>query len=198
MIELIEEALQDASDGLKALQGNAGTLCNIANAAGVIAQSLKAGGRVMSCGNGGSLCDAMHFAEELSGRFRQDRKPLAAMAIADAAHLTCVANDLGFDQVFSRYVEAHGRTGDVLVAISTSGKSPNILKAVDSAHAQGMQVIALTGVPHSDLAKVANISIATPAGKFSDRIQELHIKVIHIVIELIERAIFPENYPSPK
>ena len=140
------------------------------------------------------MCDAMHFAEELSGRYRLNRKALAAVAISDASHLSCVANDYGYEQVFSRYVEAHGRAGDCLVGISTSGTSRNVLAAAEAAKAAGVKVIALTGRPGSPLGALADIEICTPAGKFADRVQELHIKVVHILIELIERELFPENY----
>jgi D-sedoheptulose 7-phosphate isomerase len=134
----------------------------------------------------------MHFAEELSGKFRRERAALPAMAISDPAHLTCAANDFGFDSVFSRFVEAHGRRGDVLLAISTSGNSPNILAAATAAHAAGMKVIALTGKPGNKLESHADINICTPGGtQYSDRIQELHIKVIHTLIELCESRLFP-------
>ncbi|MBA3255005.1 MAG: SIS domain-containing protein, partial [Burkholderiaceae bacterium] len=147
------------------------------------------------CGNGGSMCDAMHFAEELTGRFRDNRPGYAALAISDASHLSCVGNDYGYDQVFARFIEAHGRAGDVLLAISTSGTSRNVLSAVDVAHRLGMKVIGLTGRAATPLAESADIAIVTAAGRYADRVQELHIKVIHILIELVERRLAPENYP---
>ena len=156
--------------------------------------AFKQGGRVFSCGNGGSMCDAMHFAEELSGKFRNERAGLAAAAISDPAHMTCTGNDFGFDEVFSRYVACHGRQGDVLLAISTSGKSPNILKAAQEAQARGMKVVALTGKPGSPLSEVCDLEVCTPGGRYADRVQELHIKVIHILIELVEREMFPDLY----
>jgi D-sedoheptulose 7-phosphate isomerase len=141
------------------------------------------------------MCDAMHFAEELSGKFREPRAGLGAMAISDAAHLTCAGNDFGFDSVFARFVESHGRKGDVLLAISTSGESKNILNAVRAAKERGMQVLALTGRRGSTLGREADIDICTPTpSKYSDRIQELHIKVIHTLIELCERQLFPASY----
>jgi D-sedoheptulose 7-phosphate isomerase len=141
------------------------------------------------------MCDAMHFAEELSGRFRQNRPGLPAMAISDPAHLTCAGNDFGFEHVFSRFIEAHGKAGDLLLAISTSGTSPNILNAVAAAKAKGMRVIAMTGHDECKLGTEGDLHICTPGGtKFSDRIQELHIKVIHTLIELCERELFPGNY----
>ena len=172
----------------------------IAKAAAVITDCLKRGGRVLSCGNGGSMCDAMHFAEELSGRFRRDRRALSAIALSDPAHLTCVANDFGFEAVFSRGVEAHGRSGDVLFAISTSGSSPNIVAAVQAARAAGMISITLTGRINSQIAALADIDICAVGDRNSsvpqptERTQELHIKIIHLLIEMVERDMFPENY----
>jgi len=166
----------------------------IAEAAKLLSDSFQGGGRAYSCGNGGSHCDAMHFAEELSGRFRDDRRPLGAIAISDAAHITCTGNDLGFDEIFSRFIWANGRRGDVLLAISTSGKSPNILKAAEKAQSLSMKVVALTGREGSALGKLADIDLCTPVSKYADRAQELHIKIIHILIELIERQMFSENY----
>lgn len=193
-MNVIADTLREARSALDALLADESALAAIGEAGRLLAQSLAQGGRVYSCGNGGSMCDAMHFAEELSGRFRLDRKPLAATAISDPGHMTCVANDYGYEAVFSRYVEAHGRPGDCLLAISTSGKSPNVLAAARAARAQGAKIIAMTGHPGSPLSALADIEICTPAGRFADRIQELHIKVVHILIELIERELFPENY----
>jgi len=139
------------------------------------------GNRVFSCGNGGSMSDAIHFAEELSGRYRLDRKGLPAMAISDVGHLTCVANDFGYDHVFARFLEAQARAGDVLLAIRTSGRSASVLKAVEAARGLGTKAIALTGKPDSMLSQLADIDICTPGGAFADRVQELHIKVIHIL-----------------
>ena len=132
------------------------------------------------------MCDAMHFAEELTGRYRSDRPAIAATAISDSSHLSCVANDYGYEFVFSRYLEAHGRPGDILVAISTSGSSKNVLIAASSARKLGMKVVSLTGKDQCELGKISDIHIATPAGSWADRVQELHIKVIHNLIDLIE------------
>ena len=140
------------------------------------------------------MCDAMHFAEELTGRFRDDRPGYAALAISDAGHLSCVGNDYGYDQVFARFLEAHGRAGDVLLAISTSGTSKNVLAAAAVAQRIGVRVIALTGHAGTPLTELADIAIVTPAGRYADRVQELHIKVIHILIELVERHLAPGNY----
>lgn len=191
---VITDTLREARSAIDALLANERTLAAIAEAGRVLTASLAQGGRVYSCGNGGSMCDAMHFAEELSGRFRLDRKPLAAVAISDPGHMTCVANDFGYEAVFSRYIEAHGRRGDCLLAISTSGKSPNVLAAARAAAAQGVKVIAMTGRVGAPLSELADIEICTPVGRFADRVQELHIKIVHILIELIERELFPENY----
>jgi D-sedoheptulose 7-phosphate isomerase len=170
------------------------TLARVATAAASLVESFENGGRVFSCGNGGSMCDAAHFAEELTGRYRKNRPGLAAMAINDPGHITCVANDFGYEEIFSRYIESHGRMGDVLLALSTSGKSPNVLKAVTAAEKMGLTTIALTGQPGSALEKLADICICTPAGAFADRVQELHIKVLHILIEMVERTLCAENY----
>ncbi len=190
----IRAALTDAQSALQNLLADADTLALIEKAGDLLADTFKNGGRVFSCGNGGSMCDAMHFAEELSGRFRRDRPALAATSISDAGHLSCVSNDYGYEFVFSRYLEAHARAGDVLLAISTSGKSPNVLNAVQTAKAKGVKVIALTGKRESPLTEASDIPLATPAGAYADRVQELHIKLIHIMIELTERRLFPENY----
>lgn len=139
------------------------------------------------------MCDAMHFAEELSGRFRRDRPALAAVAISDPGHITCAGNDYGFDHIFSRYIEAHGREDDVLLAISTSGESHNVVLAANRARELGLRVIGLTGRIGSTLGRAADVDICTPAGTYADRVQELHIKVIHILIELIERQLFPAS-----
>lgn len=187
----VARALDEALRALAALRRDAAALRAIEAAGDLLADALAAGHRVYACGNGGSLCDAMHFAEELSGRFRSDRRPLPAAAIADAAHLTCTANDYGYEEGFARWVEAHGAAGDVLLAISTSGASPNVLRAAERARARGLRVIALTGRPGAPLAALADLAICTPAGRWSDRVQELHIKVVHILVELVERRLFP-------
>ena len=140
------------------------------------------------------MCDAIHFAEELSGRYRLDRKGLPAVAVSDPGHLSCVANDYGYEFVFSRYLQAHARPGDLLVGISTSGTSKNVITAANYARDNGMKVLALTGKRATTLGGLADLEICTPGGAFADRTQELHIKVIHILIELVERALFPENY----
>lgn len=159
----------------------------IANAALIIKNAIKSGGKVIACGNGGSHCDAMHFAEELTGRFRENRKPLPAIAISDPAHLSCVANDYGFEYVFSRYIEALGKPEDILFAISTSGNSKNVLEACKTAKEIGMEIIALTGNNGGKIADYADIEIRVPHLGYADRIQEIHIKIIHNLIQLIEQ-----------
>ena len=158
---------------------------------------LQRGGRILSCGNGGSMCDAMHFAEELSGRFRHDRRALSAQAISDPAHLTCVANDSGFERVFARGVEAWGRAGDALVLFTTSGNSANIVAAAAAARAGGIEVVGLLGGDGGRVRELCDLAVVVPAGT-SDRVQEVHLKILHLVIEEIERRLVPENYASPR
>lgn len=192
--EHVLKALTEAREALDALMADDATLEAVSLAAHRMAQAIRAGNKILSCGNGGSLCDAMHFAEEMTGRYRQNRPGYAAIAIADASHMSCVGNDYGYLDVFSRYVEAVGQKGDVLLAITTSGTSANVIKAVEAAKAKGMIVVGLTGKKDSALAQKADIAIVTPAGRWADRVQELHIKCIHIMIELVERELAPENY----
>jgi D-sedoheptulose 7-phosphate isomerase len=196
MREVILSALSESAAALSSLMADSVTLRKIESAGRLLANAFRQGGRVYSCGNGGSMCDAIHFAEELSGKFRLERKPLPAVAISDPGHLTCAANDYGYETVFARFIEAQGRKGDILVAISTSGRSPNIVAAAKQARALGLQVVTLSGKPASPLAAHADIDICTPAGRYSDRVQELHIKVIHVLIELVERQLYPENYTN--
>jgi D-sedoheptulose 7-phosphate isomerase len=192
----VRDALQEASDALARLLADTETLDRIAQAGGMLADTFAAGGRAYSCGNGGSMCDAMHFAEELTGRFRDNRPGYAATAISDPGHLSCVGNDYGYDQVFARYVAAHGRAGDVLLAITTSGTSRNVVAAAQKARELGLKVIALTGRADTPITGLADIAIVTPGGVYADRVQELHIKVIHILIELVERKLAPQNYEN--
>ena len=193
-VDHVKAALTDAQNALAALIENEAMLETIAQAAHVIAQSQRQGGAVYSCGNGGSLCDAMHFAEEMTGRYRQDRKPYRAAAISDVSHMACVGNDYGYEHVFSRWIEAMGTVKDVLIAITTSGTSKNIVAAAKAAKAKGVTVVALTGKSGSPITELADIAVVTPAGRWADRVQELHIKVIHILIELIERELDAQNY----
>ena len=159
----------------------------IEKAGGLMAEALLRDGKVISCGNGGSMCDAMHFAEELTGRYRDNRPSLAAISISDPSHITCVGNDYGFDSIFSRFIEGMGNSGDVLLAISTSGNSKNVLEAAKAAKAKGMTVVALTGKDGGQLASVCDVEIRAPWSGYADRVQEIHIKVIHSLIDYIER-----------
>lgn len=195
MIETIKGNLVEAREALDRLINDDIELGNIQNAASLLIDALASGKRVISCGNGGSMCDAMHLAEELSGRFRENRPAMAAVAISDPSYISCVANDYGYDQVFARFVEGNGSAGDVLFAISTSGSSPSVVLAAQAARAKEMKVIGLTGRAGSQLAQHADVCICTSGGQYADRVQELHIKVIHILIELVERSLQPANYP---
>ncbi|WP_445375406.1 D-sedoheptulose 7-phosphate isomerase [Photorhabdus tasmaniensis] len=186
---LIRSELSEAADTLAKFLSDDANIEAIQKAAVLLADSFKAGGKVLSCGNGGSHCDAMHFAEELTGRYRENRPGYPAIAISDVSHLSCVSNDFGYEFVFSRYVEAVGQAGDVLLGISTSGNSGNIIKAVEAARLKGMKVITLTGKDGGKMAGVADVEIRVPHFGYADRIQEIHIKVIHILIQLIEKEM---------
>ena len=188
-LTLIKDELLVAEKVLQDFMANEQNLKNIEQAATLLADSFKQEGKVLSCGNGGSHCDAMHFAEELTGRYREHRPSYPAIAISDPSHLSCVANDYGFNSVFSRYLEGVGRSGDVLFCLSTSGNSENILAAIKTAKSKGMLVIALTGKDGGKMAGLADVEIRVPYFGYADRIQEIHIKVIHILIYLIEKKM---------
>lgn len=158
-------------------------------AGSLMVKSLKNGGKIISCGNGGSMCDAMHFAEELTGRYRNNRAALPAISISDASHISCVSNDYGYDFVFSRYLEALGNKGDVLLAISTSGNSKNVLNAIQVAKEKGMKVIGLTGKDGGQMMLSCDVEIRAPYSEYADRAQEIHIKCIHSLIDYIEKNI---------
>ena len=187
--DLIRGELTEAADTLSRFLQDDANIEAIQKAAVLLADSFKAGGKVLSCGNGGSHCDAMHFAEELTGRYRENRPGYPAIAISDVSHISCVSNDFGYEYVFSRYVEAVGKEGDVLLGISTSGNSGNIIKAISAAREKGMKVITLTGKDGGKMAGSADIEIRVPYFGYADRIQEIHIKVIHILIQLIEKEM---------
>lgn len=191
---LIEQTLQASRDYLQRFLADERALLSIERAALCLIAALRDGKAVYSCGNGGSMSDAMHFAEELTGRYRNNRAALPATAISDPGYLSCVANDFGYEFVFSRYLQAWGRAGDCLLAISTSGRSGNVLRAAECARERGMTVIALTGAQGSPLGQLADVEISAGESAYADRVQEVHIKVIHLLIELIERDLFPENY----
>ncbi|MEC6825183.1 MULTISPECIES: D-sedoheptulose 7-phosphate isomerase [Photobacterium] len=187
--DLIRSELTDAADVLNRFLNDDKNLADIEAAAKLLADSFKQGGKVLSCGNGGSHCDAMHFAEELTGRYRDDRPGYPGIAISDPSHLSCVSNDFGYEYVFSRYLEAVGAKGDVLFGLSTSGNSANILKAIAAAQAKGMKTIALTGKDGGKMAGLADVEIRVPHFGYADRIQEIHIKIIHILIMLVEKEM---------
>lgn len=179
----------EAADVLQRFLADQANIDAVEQAAAFMSYCLKQGAKIISCGNGGSMCDAMHFAEELTGRFRNDRDPIAAISISDASHITCVGNDHGFDQIFSRFVQAHGKEGDVLLAISTSGNSPNVLRAAEMARSKNMHVIGLTGKDGGKLAELCTVEVRVPHDGYADRIQEVHIKVIHAFIDHIEHDL---------
>ena len=187
--DLIRGELTEAAETLSNFLSDDANIAAIQQAAVLLADSFKAGGKVLSCGNGGSHCDSMHFAEELTGRYRENRPGYPAIAISDVSHISCVSNDFGYEYVFSRFIEAVGMKGDVLLGISTSGNSGNIIKAIAAAREKGMKVITLTGKDGGKMAGTADIEIRVPHFGYADRIQEIHIKVIHILIQLIEKEM---------
>ncbi len=188
-MELIRKNLEEAKAILDNFIADENALKMVKKAADLMSNCIIEGNKIISCGNGGSMADAMHFAEEMSGRFRHDRKALPALAISDPTHISCVANDYGYEFVFSRYLEAFGKQGDILLAISTSGNSPNIIEAAKTAKAKGMSIIALSGKDGGKLKELADIEIRAPYSEYSDRTQEIHIKIIHILIDYIERNL---------
>ncbi len=182
----IREELEEALDVLRKFTADDSSIAAIEKAAELMANAIRNGGKVLSAGNGGSHCDAMHFAEELTGRYREDRPAYGAIAISDPSHISCVSNDYGYKYVFSRYLEGVGREGDVFLGISTSGNSENIITAVETAKKKGIKTVVLTGKDGGKLAGLADVEIRVPHFGFADRIQEVHIKVIHILIHAIE------------
>lgn len=187
--KIILHELQEANHVLTNFINNPENISKIEAAADLMVASLKQGGKIISCGNGGSSCDAMHFAEELTGRYREEREPLAAISISDPSHITCTANDYGYNLIFSRYLKAIGSKGDVLLAISTSGNSENVIRAAELAKQKNIKVVALTGKNGGKLVEFADVAIIVPHDGYADRIQEIHIKVIHIMILLIEKMM---------
>lgn len=187
--EIIEQSLAEARKTLDDFLASPETVPAMEAIVEVMAAALRGGGKIICCGNGGSLCDATHFAEELTGRFRKNRRPLPAMAVNDPAYMTCVGNDFSFGDIFVRWVEAFGKPDDVLLAISTSGNSENIVAAAEEAHKAGMKVVGLTAEGETRLAEVSDVALLAPRTPYSDRIQEIHIKVIHIVIEALEKEL---------
>ena len=193
ILHSIRDALLEAQDVLNRFIQNPENIATLAEAAEAMRAVFERQGRIFTCGNGGSLCDAVHFAEECTGKFRDARIPLPVIALSDAGHITCTANDFGFTEVFARPLSALGHPGDLLVALSTSGNSENVVRAAAVAKSRGMQVFGLLGGDGGSLKKHCDIYLIAP-GATADRIQEIHIKVLHILIEHIERLMFPENY----
>src|SRR5579862_836196 len=188
MRESMQAALADAARALDEFARDPATIAAMETMVEAIVAAFKSRGRVLACGNGGSMCDAMHFAEEFSGRFREDREPYPAIALSDPAHLTCVANDYGFEHVFSRQVEALGHEGDVLLILSTSGNSPSIVKAAEAAKARGVIVAGCLGQSGGNVRPLCDIALLAPSTK-SDRIQELHMLALHAIIEGVEEEM---------
>jgi D-sedoheptulose 7-phosphate isomerase len=182
----IKSHFEQADNVLKIFLSDDKNFRDIEKAGLLIVDAILGGNKIISCGNGGSMCDAMHFAEELSGRYRNDRKALPAVAISDASHITCAANDYGFDHIFSRFLEALGNNNDILFAISTSGNSANIINAIKTAKEKGMKIIGLTGKDGGEMKNLCDVEIRVSHSGFSDRIQEIHIKIIHSLIDFIE------------
>jgi D-sedoheptulose 7-phosphate isomerase len=189
----ILSSLHDAQEVLRSFLSDKDSLAKVEQFIELLTKTFNSGNKVYSAGNGGSHCDAMHFAEEWTGRYRKDRRPLPALAFADPSHMSCVSNDYGFEHVFERMVEAFGEPGDVFLGITTSGNSPNIILAAEAAKKKGMKIVGLLGKEGGKVKSLCDIPIIVP-GKTTDRIQELHIKIIHIVIECTERKLFPELY----
>jgi D-sedoheptulose 7-phosphate isomerase len=184
----LNEHFDEAARLLDTVRKDAAFMDAVESAGQHMSAAIDAGGKIISCGNGGSMSDAMHFAEELSGRYRDDRPGLPAISCSDPSHITCVGNDYGFDQVFARYVQALGKAGDCLVAISTSGNSANVVEAAKAARQLGMTVIGLTGRGGGTLRSLCDVVVDVPWEGYADRVQEVHIKVIHAWIDLIEQS----------
>lgn len=188
-MDSIKQQFIQAQSVLETFIGDEENFRKMEQAGKLMVDAINSGNKIISCGNGGSMSDAMHFAEELSGRYREDRPSIAAISISDPTHITCVGNDYGFDFIFSRFVEGVGKKGDVLLAISTSGNSANVLKAATSAKTKGMKVVALTGKDGGALASMADVEIRAPHSPYADRAQEIHIKIIHSLIGYIESQL---------
>ncbi|MBN2273540.1 MAG: D-sedoheptulose 7-phosphate isomerase [Bacteroidales bacterium] len=188
-MSFIKQQFIEAKELLDAFLSDDHNFMLIEQAGNIMAEAIRNQHKIISCGNGGSMCDAMHFAEELSGVFRENRHPLPAIAISDPSYLTCTGNDYGFESVFSRFVEAVGKQGDVLLTISTSGNSINVIKAAQVAKNKGIKVVGLTGKTGGKLAELCDVEIRAPHSAYSDRIQELHIKIIHSLILTVEHKL---------
>lgn len=188
-LQFIQDQFEESEKVLKAFVADENNFKNIEAASQLMLEAIQNNRKIISCGNGGSMSDAMHFAEELTGRYRDNRPSLPAIAISDAGFLTCAGNDYGYDFVFSRFVEGMGNSGDVLLGISTSGNSKNVINAVQVAKEKGMKTVVLSGKDGGNLADLADVEIRVPHLGYADRIQEIHIKVIHTLIGLIEKGM---------
>lgn len=185
----IKKHFEEAKNIISTFLDNDENFIAIERAGAAMVESIRNGGKIISCGNGGSMCDAMHFAEELTGRYRDDRPGIPAISISDPSHMSCVGNDYGYEFVFSRYIEALGKKGDVLLAISTSGNSKNILRAIEAAKEKEMVIVGLTGKNGGEMAALCDLEIRAPHSDYADRAQEIHIKVIHSLIDHIEQFL---------
>lgn len=192
-LQHIHHSLNQAHELLNLIMSDEDFLKTLSQSVQEMVKTLNQEGRILACGNGGSMCDSMHFVEELTGRYRKDRRPLSAISMGDPGHITCVANDYGYDHIFERHVEAWGRKGDTLLAISTSGNSKNVILATEKAKSLGIKVVGLLGKDGGALKSLVDYPLIVPH-QITDRIQEIHIKLIHIMIEGIERSLFPEHY----
>jgi D-sedoheptulose 7-phosphate isomerase len=190
IIDQLKTNLKESEKILSHFLSDASTWEVIDKAGSMMVSSISSGGKIISCGNGGSMCDAIHFAEELTGRFQENRRPLPAIAISDPAHITCVANDFGFEYIFARTIEAIGKPEDILLAITTSGNSENIVRAIEAARQKGMKTVALTGKSGGRVASLCDVEIRVAHSGYSDRIQEIHVKVVHSLVQYIEMSLF--------
>lgn len=188
-IDQIQHDFESAQQVLAEFCADVSVWGRIAEVGDTLVQTLRSGNKIFSCGNGGSHCDAMHFAEELSGRYRNNRPALAALAISDVSHITCVANDFGYDAIFERYLEAVGNKGDAVVLFSSSGNSRNLVRAAEQARKQGITVIGFTGKDGGAIAPLCDKELRISSFGYADRIQELHIKLIHALIHYIETEL---------
>ena len=190
LIKTISASFDTAHRALQRFMADEDSYATIAEVAAEIAQTFRAGGKCIIFGNGGSMCDANHFAEEFTGRFRSDRPALPCISISEPSHLSCVANDYGFDEVFARGVQAYAKAGDMVIGISTSGSSPNVIRAMQTAKDLDCKTFVLLGRDGGALKKCCDHQIIIP-GETSDRIQEIHMMILHIIIECVEQILFP-------
>ncbi len=188
-MQTIKKHFEEAANVLQSFIEDDSNFASLEKAGKLMVEAIGRGNKIISCGNGGSMCDAMHFAEELTGRYRNDRKAIAAISISDPSHISCVANDYGYEYIFSRYIEAVGNQGDVLLAISTSGNSKNIIKAIEAAKNKDIYIVGLTGKDGGQMAALCDVEIRAPKSEFADRAQEVHIKCIHALIDYIEKHL---------